>query len=272
MSNALNDDKKHFTEFFLGNTNITELTENTFSDITFDRIRLNGAINLRRFDNFAFGANSFITKNFEAVNTSLENSLNIFTALSLLKNLETIIINVSNISEVPDNAFRPLVGQQKNLISVDLSSNQIIKVGKNAFQYLTALKRIDLTWNRINNIADNAFSFINGSNEQISILLYHNQINESSIKPSAFNELRRPAKITLDKNNMTTLLYDVFSHFLAADHKNIVSFTNINCSDCRSFWLLKPLYEKQLSQLKCSNQKAIIENGNFMNCKNLLSE
>jgi hypothetical protein len=245
------------------------LTENAFSDITFDRIRLNGAINLRRFDIFAFGASSIITKNFEAVNTSLENSFNIFTALSLLKNLETIIIKFSNISEVPDNAFRPLLGQQKNLISVDLSNNQIIKVGKNAFRHLAALKRIDLTWNRINSIADNAFSFIKGSTEQISILLYHNQINESSIKSSAFNELRRPAKITLDKNdNLTALLYDIFSQFLAADQNNIVSFTNINCSDCRSSWLLKPLYEKQLSQLKCSNQKAITEIGNFMNCKN----
>lgn len=166
MSYELGDGKKHFQKFYLNNTAISELPENTFEDITFDSIQIVNAYNLSLIHTFAFSATNLALKNFYVANTLLKNSppnYDIFTAMSLMFGIEGITIVYSKIQNIPDNAFRPILGQQKNLTVIYMYGNIIKMIGNNAFQYLPSLFILEIHSNQINYIPKNAFKFLGKS-------------------------------------------------------------------------------------------------------------
>ena len=61
LSEKLPKDKKHFKEFYLNNTFIIELKENTFSDITFEAITIIFCSNLNTINTNAFNTTDLVT-------------------------------------------------------------------------------------------------------------------------------------------------------------------------------------------------------------------
>ena len=61
LSKKLTKDEKHFKEFYLNNTFITELKENTFSDITFKTITIIFCSNLNTINTNAFNTTDSVT-------------------------------------------------------------------------------------------------------------------------------------------------------------------------------------------------------------------
>jgi L-ribulose-5-phosphate 3-epimerase UlaE len=62
VNQQLGDNEKHFAQFHLNNTAITELAENTFSEITFDKIHIDKALKLKLISTDAFTATNLLTK------------------------------------------------------------------------------------------------------------------------------------------------------------------------------------------------------------------
>jgi hypothetical protein len=64
IDQKLNESEKHFKKFYLNNTAITEIEENTLYDITFDEIQIINAKKLKLINTNAFNATNLVTKKF----------------------------------------------------------------------------------------------------------------------------------------------------------------------------------------------------------------
>jgi hypothetical protein len=129
------DNEKHFKQFYLNNSVITELEENTFYEITFDDITFD-ATKLSFINTHEFTATNFVTKLFRVNSGPLVNSppnYDIFKILSLVKNIEEIDIYYTKIDEIPSNAFKPLMGIQNNLKILQFDCSNIKKLERMLF-------------------------------------------------------------------------------------------------------------------------------------------
>jgi hypothetical protein len=120
----LGENEKHFKQFSWGNAAINEIEENTFFEVTFDEISISYARNLTSINWHAFTSTDLVTKVIEIYFTPIINSppnYDIFLMLSSFINLEKLLINRTQISEIPSYAFRPVIGiQRKSEISQSL--------------------------------------------------------------------------------------------------------------------------------------------------------
>jgi len=215
LSFEVDDGKKHFNRFYLNNTTIYELEENTFDEITFDSILLKNALNLSLIHTNAFTAINLHLKQFIVYNTSLkscEPNYDIFRAISLMVQIDLAEISHSLIEEIPDYAFRPLNGHQKNLKYVALGHNKISKIGTNAFQYLSSLSQLLLHSNPLNHISESAFNILRPSENELKLLLDNCLLNSSSFEIEAFSHLNRPTVLYLNLNEITYLDQHVLSN------------------------------------------------------------
>jgi hypothetical protein len=278
LSSTLEEGKKHFRQFSLNNTALSELLENTFGNITFDHILIKEAKNLTRFQTNTFiGINQSI-KEFDLYTTPLNNyppNYDIFTAFSSMNNLEVLNIMYTNLEEIPENAFRPLNGLQNNLSTIYLYNNKISKIGNNAFKYLNSLTELHLTSNFVDNIPENAFSFSDTSEKRLNIFLIACHLKSVSFSVGAFSHLNRPTRLYLDawlneSNNITFLDQRIFEPFFNANNRNEIQASNLDCDDCRSYWLVKDnRFSQQLTKIYCSDSKQVSDNKNFANCIHL---
>ncbi len=239
-SAAIDDEKKkYFKKFFLNSTANDELQEYTFEDIMFEEINLHEASNLSRIHTHAFSASSKSIKQFvtdgSPINYSLPN-YDIFAALSLMNELHYIEILSSKIFEIPENAFRSLIGLQKNLNFINFSSLE--KIGKNAFHYLPNLTDFLFDLNRLDFIPENAFNLLKESDIPLNLDLGHNQLNSSSFHVSAFDNIKRPVKLILNYNKITYLDKHIFEPLLNQNKINKLSINTIDCDNCCNFWLI----------------------------------
>ncbi len=269
LSTKLEKGKKHFKQLYLTNTAIKEIPEKAFEEITFDEIWFYNMTNLSLIHTNAFkGIDSELIE-FSVFNTSLKNSPpnhDIFAAISSMGNIKMLQIFHCLIEEIPENAFN---GTQNNLTAINLYDNKITKIGNNAFKELNSLSYLDLKENKLDHISENAFSFSKSNDELFRLFLYKNSLNSSSFEKGSFNNLNRPTILILSDweklNNITYLDQQIFEEFLNKNKQNRIDSTSIDCNDCRSFWLKK--YDKQISDLHCSNYKAFSDAKNFPNCQ-----
>ena len=83
---------KNFKRFYLNNTLITELKENTFSDITFDGIEIEGCSKLKSIHKNAFTTTELVTTELIFDYNALISSDNsIFSAVGKFVNLENLV-------------------------------------------------------------------------------------------------------------------------------------------------------------------------------------
>jgi len=65
IDRTLPESGKHFKEFYLNNPAITELKENTFSQIIFDKINIYNSTKFKLINTYAFNATNLLTKHFQ---------------------------------------------------------------------------------------------------------------------------------------------------------------------------------------------------------------
>ena len=157
----INSEDLAFETFVLNNSKIDKLEDSVFQGVIFNTIRLQDCHQLTCVSSSAFNQLEKNLTTFVAIGTSFrwedncfhqiyqnlckslnrsdDKDCNVFDALKMLYNLETINITKSQISEIPANAFAGKLGSLKALKTIDLSGGEggnITTVGKSAFSTL----------------------------------------------------------------------------------------------------------------------------------------
>jgi hypothetical protein len=202
----------------------------------------------------------------------------VFYAISQMKNLEELRIELTNITEIPSYAFKSL---QNKLKIVCISGINLKTINSFAFYNLNFLTNIHIEYSSIHNIPSDAFSFRTESNETISITLDSILINGTNINANCLQYIGRPVVLQYycdDRNpsslcSITYLDENIFENFLNSNQINkIVKYSDgdhlkIDCNDCRSYWLMKNTKMiDRIEGLKCSNSNQFTDKNNFRNC------
>ncbi len=276
----LNESEKHFKKFYLNNTAITELEENTFYEITFDEIHIYNVTKLKFINSNAFNGTKTVTKGFHInhglsiFNTALINSPpthDIFYMLSSFINLETIYLCFTNITNIPSHAFRSVNGIQDKLSVIVIDTNPIVEIGDNAFSALNNLILLDFFSTAFQSISKTCFFFEKDSNKNLKLNLVGSNLNGSSLAIGLLNSLKRPTTLDLSFNSKLTYLDQrIFQPFLKSNVENkiiIDSDQQLDCDDCRTYWLKKePKYLNRTQFGLCSNNRKFIDKSNFAKC------
>jgi hypothetical protein len=274
----LGQNEKHFKQFNLSNTVITEIEENTFFEVTFDEILIYNATNLKSINSHAFTSTNLVTKNFTLDNVPIVNSppnYDVFLVLSSFINLEHLKLVGTKISEIPSYAFRPIIGVQTKLSGIDLRNNEIEKIGNYSFYDLKNLTFLSFYQNPLKLISMNSFNFKNFSNQTLSLYLDRiNTLSGSSFTINSLSNIKRPTIIYLDRDpNLKFIDETIFLPFFESDPKNKIALfyantMTIDCDDCRSHWLVKESkYLERFDKIECLNGNDIRNSNNFKNCK-----
>ncbi len=278
VSQSLAENEKNFNLFDLNNTAITELEENTFSDITFNYVQIMNAKNLKLIHTNAFKSSNSFIHDFGVFNSPIVNSPpnhDIFHLMRSMINLRDIQLDGTQITEIPMNAFKPLEGSESQLQAISFFKSPIKKIGNDSFYGLKNLTLLSFDRTSLEFISSNAFHFENHTNELLTIYLFDiKSLNGSSFDINSLSSLKRPTTIYMGNNpNIKFLDEKVFRPFFEADHRNkILLFKNflIDCDDCRSHWIVNETnYLKRFDflPLKCLDGKSIEISNNFKNCK-----
>ncbi len=282
IDSELNDNEKHFKQFFLNNTAITELEENTFHNITFDQIYIFNATKLKLINTHAFIATNSVTKKFsvnwysfkEVDSKALINSppnYDIFLMLSSIISLEEIYLVYTNITQIPSHAFRSVNEIQKNLTTIWFNGSPIVTIGNYSFYDLNNLDELSFDLTLIDSIPSNALHFREDSNNKMRLYLQYMKLNESSFEIESLNNLKRPTDLLIGGSKLTYLDQNIFQPFLESNFENKIWFQGsgyFDCDDCRSFWLKKePKYSNRTDLAVCSNGKVYSDSTNFAKCK-----
>ncbi len=201
INQNLGENEKHFKQFRLDNSAIHEIEENTFSEITFDEISIFYARNLTSINSHAFTSTNLVTKVIEIFFTPIINSppnYDIFLMLSSFINLEKLVINGTQISEIPSYAFRSIIGIQSKLSEINFEGNKIENIGNYSFYELKNLKFLSFTANPLKLISMNSFHFKNFSNQIFELhlnLIY--TLDDSSFAINSLSNIKRPTLILL---------------------------------------------------------------------------
>lgn len=275
-SQQLPKEKKHFSQFTLSNTAVTELEANVFSDIIFDMIVINNASKLTSIDSNAFKGSEATIKAIYIENTPLvsdQQNNDIFGIFSKFSNLESLTIDNSRVEVIPSLAFRPLNGYQNKLKFIKISGS-LRKVMNNAFYNLNSLSYLNIGNNSIDILQSEALKF-RTSEQYIGIVLDCNLFNASNVEENAYKNINRPV-LLYDENEFCWLTYfdeKIFGPFFDNNSFNRIkahdsaSHIAIDCDDCRSVWLLKEEYLNRIDGLICNNGRNINDASSFTNCK-----
>ncbi len=275
IDQKLGQNEKHFKKFYLNNTAITEIEENTFFEVTFDEIYIYNATNLKSINSHAFNSTNLVTKRFLSYNAPIVNSPpnhDLFVVLSSFINLETLILTGTQISEIPSYAFRPIIGIQSKLLYIDFYGNKIEKIGNYSFYDLKNLTILSFEDNPLKLISMNSFHFKDVSNQTFRLNLYKiNSLNGSSFAINSLSNIKRPTLIYLGSDpNLKFFDETIFVPFFESNPKNYIYLsvvTKIDCDDCRSHWLVKESkYLERFDYIKCLNGNDIRNSNNFKNC------
>jgi hypothetical protein len=279
INQNLGENDKHFKQFYLNNTVITEIEENTFFEVTFDEIVIEKAANLTSINSHAFTSTNMVTKRFRLSEAPIVNSppnYDVFLLSSSFINLETLTFAGTQISEIPSYAFRPINGIQSKLTDIVFGFSKIEKIGNYSFYDLKNLISLSIYNNPLKLISMNSFNFRNVSNQTLVIYLYGNALNGSSFAINSLSNIKRPTELHLfTEHNLKFLDETIFLPFFESNPKNkiILSALQIfDCDDCRSHWLVKEskYLERFDVQILCKSGdhlRDLKNSSNFKNCK-----
>ena len=272
LEKNLKKSEKHFDSLYLNNTSINELKENTFKDITFDQIRIEDCNNLSKIHINAFLETDLVTSililHSNPALSSTDNS--IFNVFSKFVNLEELVLEYNNITEIPSNAFQRITGYQKKLESLTFCGKSFKKIGSRPFSLLKGLRTIMIFGTSLSYIPEYAFDFENDSDQQLKINFAGNKfLNGSSFQQDSLSHFKRPVHLDLSGEQIEYLDENIFKNFLNSNPHNEVDMSSIelDCDNCKNFWLTKhAIILKRISFLECANKKKLDDPDNFAEC------
>lgn len=127
------------------------------------------------------------------------NNIKVFTTKQLnnLPKLKYLYLSKNNISN-----FDMLFGKLNNLQVLDLSSNNITSLAKNAFKNIGSLEKLDISFNKMTNIASGTFIYLNNLQ---SLDISHNFL--TTIDIGSFSGLDNLMFLYLSHNHMVPSKY-----------------------------------------------------------------
>jgi hypothetical protein len=209
LSQTLPEDQKGFENLIIKRTNIEEIPENVFQDISFNYVQIYNANSLKRIHTNAFNNNTAFNLR-KQLYISLPNQLRndppdydfwkAFSSLVYIKDLEISLADGSH--EIPDNAFQQINGPQNDLsyIVFDKNNFEITRIGNYAFSEIPNLSILSFHDILIGSISANAFDFGNNSNQTLTINLINCGLNETSLEEGVFSDAKRPLTLDLSMN------------------------------------------------------------------------
>ena len=240
LEKNLTKSKRHFKTFRLNNTLNKVLKENTFKDITFDKIVIENCNQLVSIDKDAFFETNKITqilliRNNERLSS---NDNSIFKAISKFISLEHLSLEYNDIEEIPDYAFKSEIGYQDNLSFINLRGKSLKKIGVKAFSSLRNLKKLIISETSIQFFPDYIFEFNEISDVELDIFL--DTLNKTYYSQFTFSDINRVTAIIASEKDVDVLERKIFSPFLNENSKNEIWLSNksFDREDCRNQWLL----------------------------------
>jgi hypothetical protein len=208
LSANLSESEKQFKTLDILNSEIVEIPENVFLDISFTSIEILNAQNLTRIHTNAFNNNTAYNlqqRFFIAKPSNLSNSppdYDLYKALSSLVNVADIEISLADGShEIPDNAFQDINGPQNNLkyLVFNYDNYRISRIGNQSFASLPSLTFLTFSQIPIDYITAQSFDLNLASNDSLTINLNRCGISDDHIENGVFANAKRPLNIDLGK-------------------------------------------------------------------------
>lgn len=118
------------------------MEDNSFADITFDELYVDGA---KRLSNNAFGKAASIVKRIDIYKLfAIKNvppKYNVWKSLSQFTQISQLIIGL-NVTEIPSNSIIPVNRQKSTLKYLTIYNKQNLTIKSNSFSHLNNLSRI----------------------------------------------------------------------------------------------------------------------------------
>lgn len=247
----MNQEQKHFNSVRIYTVNFgvdqLVLNDNSFWDITFDEFV---GDNIDLIHQNAFGKAAKTIKwmyNYECCINHQPPQYHIWKVFNELVNVENISVNL-NITEIPSQAFNGT-----HLKSIEISTPNRITIKQKAFNNLDNLTDILLA-SEINKIEKDAFH-LNASNQTIKVGFFLGKFDKTQFDVESFY-VKRPVDIEL---------YDADNIFVGQKLFRTISNDNnfrfgqslINCFDCKNYWLMRNIKDKQVSGAKCMHNNSL---------------
>ena len=221
------------------------ILEDIFGDITFD---IFAGENINKISSNVFKKTGEKIKIFQCHSCKLENhsKYNLDTIFNQMSNLEALSIDLN--TELPSFS-------SKNLREIKISANEL-KIKDGAFQNLNKLKIISFIDMKIT-IQRNAFNFPNSS-VHFRMNFYNCKIIE--FENRSFDGIKSVVQFEFYRMNISHLDEGAFKSVLDNKVNSIVFgsgniLAEIDCDDCKNYWLVKEGKEKQVKNAKCKGEK-----------------
>ncbi|CAL4083522.1 unnamed protein product [Meganyctiphanes norvegica] len=222
----------HVFRFTMTGTNVSgALKQDVWGRLDFHQVILDNN-QIQQVDNHAF-ANSKETLTLLSIKN---NEITYFhwDQLSDIPHLYQLLLQGNKLSFIPSDIF-----PQTDLAYLDLSRNQIIYIGPNAFSNLRKLSKLNLSYNQLEYLDDYMFSIAQHDLDPNNLIINLSNNKISYISPMAFADVR-PININLSYNRLTSIEEEVFRpiidatyYFLSVDLNN-----NFIVCNCDIAWIL----------------------------------
>jgi hypothetical protein len=209
LSQKLPENEKNFENLIIQRSNIEEIPENVFQDISFNLVQIYNANNLKRIHTKAFNnktASNLRKQIYISFPTQLHSDppdYDFWKAFSSLPYVKVLYLTLGNGShEIPENAFEPINEPQKDLNYMVFQSNnfEISRIGSNAFSEIPNLLALSFEDILIHNISAKAFDFRNNSTHELDINFINCGLSETSLEEGVFSDAKRSLILDLCMN------------------------------------------------------------------------
>ena len=271
LSKSLPYGAKNFRSLSLDHTSITEIGENAFMDITFDKININSNKLLSFIHENAFFETDKVTKELDIYNNpKLTNQANsIFKALDKFIVLETLELYNNDIDALPFEALKSNIGYQDTLKRISLGGSSYKKLGRDAFSSLRNLTTLSLFNISLDQVSEYTFEF--GENSDVNLTILFDNVSLAKFTKKSFLNIKRTTNLVFE-SNVEYMDQAVFEPYLVQNSDNIIMVEKgiFNCSDCRNRWLKKKEFANQTQDIYCGQTDKKIDQAKFADCDKVI--
>lgn len=249
-----------FEALRLEHTAIGEITDREmFGNISFKSLDLFNNLDLNYIDLSVFNSSTSTLETFCVQGSPLTDEDGKFLSqITQFPKLETLILSNNELLGLNDFTFG--TNSQQNLSYIDLSGNNLTKIGKRAFHKLPELHRLNLDYNQIDHISNETFTFEVEESKLLLLFLRHNNLTGESFEPNSFTNLDKTVFLYLNNNQIRYLDEVVFKPMLDAKSDLFIAlWSNPFQCDCRAKWLLEDpsYYKKRVHGVRCPDKREL---------------
>lgn len=181
------------------------------------------------------------------------------TVINKMPNLLDLQIGLNMTDEQSLNDVLP--NQPSYIHGIDIRANQLtIKTG--ALKYLEDLSSISFNGARINRIERESFKRGIHSNFTSDGMFFINfrycKLSNGTFQSGSFDGIQgKWVQITFDGVDISSLPENAFKSLLNSTSNSIalIGDSNLDCDDCKNYWLIKEKKEKQIINAHCKSSK-----------------